>query len=218
MKKIIILFLSAFSLFCLTKISLAKVLSEDYLKDVRRVKLVNGYLIELKSVEIPIPKINPEVTRPEGESWLEKESSNSAFEETNCQIRDIIVADLAYEYFSGKEARVGEGPLINPERNLFVIDDALYRPDSVYYEYYEGTDIVYRISINELWLTDPKLPGGQQSTGGNLTLTYEKNGDLIELYLSLNNQQCGLKQIAKKLSEIVLLEVLPEEEQSATPL
>jgi len=60
MKKEFIFFLTLFLMFYLTKNALAKVLSEEYLKDVKRVKLVNGYLIKLKSQEIPAPNINPE--------------------------------------------------------------------------------------------------------------------------------------------------------------
>ena len=126
----------------------------------------------------------------------------------------MIVADLAYEYVSGKEKTFGQNSSISPEKNLFVINKELYRPDSVHFEYYEDSQVVRNITINELWLTDPKLPSGQQSTGGQMRLVYERNGDLADLYLNLNNQQCQFEKVLKKIYDIVLVEVLTDEEVS----
>jgi hypothetical protein len=119
----------------------------------------------------------------------------------------MIIADLSYEYFSGKEKTFGQDSPINPERNLFVINDELYQPDSVSFEYYDDGKTLRNIDIDELWLIDSNLPYGQQSTRGNMEITYEKNGDLVDLYLNLNNQQCRFEKLVKKLSDIILLEV-----------
>ena len=59
MKKVFILLILLLMFYPSTN-ALAKVLSDDYLKDVKRVKLVNGYLIKLKPQEIPVLNINPE--------------------------------------------------------------------------------------------------------------------------------------------------------------
>jgi hypothetical protein len=219
MKKEFIFLLIWFLMFFLTKNALAKVLSEEYLKDVKRVKLVNGYLIKLKSQEIPAPNINPENPPQDSENSSPEASINSNFslvnsswKKTTCDIKEMIIADLSYEYFSGKEKTFGQNSPINPERNLFVINNELYRPDSVSFEYHDDGKTLRNVDIDELWLIDAKLPDGQQSTRGNMEITYEKNGDLVDLYLNLNNQQCRFEKLVKKLSDIILLEVSSEPE------
>jgi hypothetical protein len=219
MKKEFIFLLTLFLMFYLTKNALAKVLSEKYLKDVKRVKLVNGYLIKLKSQGIPAPNINPENPPQDSENSSPEAAINSnlslgnfSWEKTTCDIKEMIVADLSYEYFSGKEKTFGQDSPINPERNLFVINNELYRPDSVSFEYYDDGKTLRNVDIDELWLIDSKLPDGQQNTRGKMEIIYEKNGDLVDLYLNLNNQQCQFEKVVKKLSDIILLEVSSEPE------
>jgi hypothetical protein len=91
MKKEFIFLLTLFLMFYLTKNALAKVLSEKYLKDVKRVKLVNGYLIKLKSQEIPVDNINPENPPQDSENSSPEAAINSNFSLVNFSWKKQLV-------------------------------------------------------------------------------------------------------------------------------
>lgn len=198
MKKIIVFAVLLF--FVLNfKPAAAKVLSEDYLFGVSKVSLQAGQLFLMCEKEIPQP-FQPTV------------STNSA---NGCQSeKRLILADLVYEYESGKEQKIDR---------LYVFDEKLYRPDDITYDYYavgigETEKNLKEVIANELWLTDPALINGQQSTKGKLDIGYDMDGKIEYIELNLSGKFYILEKQGKKLSQITLLIVGQEIEISVTPV
>lgn len=166
----------------------AKVLLENYLSGVSKVKLQNGQLFLLCEKEIPKPFVKQ----------ISTDSGDSCENE-----KQLILADLVYEFSSGKKAKADR---------LYVFDEKLYRPDDVTTEYYaagidEAEEKLKEVIAHELWLTDPALPDGQESTKGTLDIGYDMKGKIDYLEINLDKKFYDLKKQGKKISDILLLEV-----------
>ncbi len=193
-------------------------LNEKRLSDSEVPIVDQSNLEQTPEINISPPEINPElINNPSFQSTSEAEGTEEADLQTLkkdnekkkiCNYPDIILAEFVYEYFNGVERNFGytDAP-ITPEKNLFVINNELYRPDSIQYIYDENTGGLKHVIIKELLLTDPNLPSGQKPTKGKLILTFDEKQNITDLILFLNEQQCGFKKINKKVSDVVILEV-----------
>ncbi len=197
MKKIIILCVMLFFVLSLRP-AVAKVLSKGYLVGVSKVSLQAGQLFLLCEKEIPSPFVPTVAT----------DSSDSCGSE-----KKLILADLVYEYASGKQKKVDR---------LYVFDEKLYRPDDVVFDYYatgigETEQKLKEVIANELWLTDPALPDGQKSTKGILDIGYNMDGKIDLLELNLEGKFYSLEKQGKKVSDVLLLEVKKGTNITPTP-
>lgn len=214
----------------------AKVLSADYLQNVVQVNLKNGLMYRLCLISetdnttisavptknnqlnindnLPVPSFVPgaDIVPEKQEKSVLGTFFNGCFDE-----KKLIMADLEYVYNNGSKNYVDR---------LFVFDKNLYRPDSLQYDYFsDEKNQLQTITINELWLTDPSLTNGQQSTQGKIVINYSKEnpqpfilssvgsgqpitaGIVSQLTLSLNGKTYGMEKIEKEIENITLLEV-----------
>jgi hypothetical protein len=197
MKKIIILGALFFLVLNFQPVA-AKVLSEDYLTGVSKVSLQAGQLFSLCEQEITQP-FKPTISTSSASSCKNE--------------KDLILADLVYEFRSSKQVKVDR---------LYVFDEKLYRPDDITYEYYavgigETEEKLKEVIANELWLTDSLLPDGQRSTKGKLDIGYNMDGKIEFIELNLSGKFYTLEKQGKKLSKMTLLIVSPEVGISVTP-
>lgn len=224
MKKTVIYLLFFLVIVSSFPITYAKVLSEDYLQNVTQVTLKNGTLFklcELKPIEPSVINDSKEV-KNQGITAEDAKKiiplSNIPSNSIPCDSpKDLILADLEYVYIDGQKGKVDR---------LFVFDDKLYRPDSIGFEYYPDTkNQLQSQNISELLLTDPKLPNGQKSTGGTISIHYKQEnpkeliipsggespiflaGEIDGLVMKLDGKEYAASKKEKEVTDVVLLTI-----------